>query len=264
MALTLDDGYDRDSFAQFETSPTISRTSPRGSPEQDNEEATMFTDPNHNQVNHVSTPVNGTLDSIFSRIEETLFARPRYSDLCLDREFSRNRSVHFQVTMKNKLEKYNVKRKDEVFFRNNAVFDDERLYSLCDHLAINHDVLQQVLALFHFEGPKNLILDTIRHRVKVKNLGIYNSNKNPMGQSGGMYSTAQHMPGSSSNSRNSYAGMGESSKSNKRRASESSAEQHNYDQSQPVEQNEYLLQRDRRIAENNRIMQKIGIVDMAR
>lgn len=261
--MTFHDGFDREAFIQFESSPTISPLSPRGSPEKDNEEATMFTNQSHNPVNHVSAAVNGTLDSIFSRIDER-FDRPRYSDLCLDRELSRNRGVHFQVTMKNKLENYNVKRKDEVFFRNNAVFDDERLYSLCDHLAINHDVLQQVLALFHFEGPKNLILDTIRHRLKVKNLGIYNSNKNPMGQSGGMYSTAQHMPGSSSNSRNSYAGMGESSKSNKRRASESSAEQHNYDQSQPVEQNEYLLQRQRNIADNNRIMHQIGIADMAR
>jgi hypothetical protein len=263
MSLILHDGYDRDSFSQFEITPTMTPTSPRGSPEQDDEEGTMFTNRSHSQVNHVSAPVNGTLDSLFSRIEETL-ARPRYSDLCLDREFSKNKAVHFQVNMKDKLAKYNVKRKDEVFFRNNAVFDDERLYSLCDHLAINHAVLQQVLAVFHFEGPKNLILDTIRHRLKVKNLGTYNSNKNPMGQSSGMSSTAQHMPGPSSNSRNSYAGIGESSNSNKRRASESSAQQHNHDQSQPVEENEYLLQRERNIAENNRIMQQIGIMDMTR
>jgi hypothetical protein len=260
MSFTFDDPEDRDLFAQHKMTPT----SPHGSAEeQHHEEATMFTDASHNQVNHVSAPVNGTLDSLFSRIEET-FARPRYSDLCLDREFSKNKAVHFQVNMKDKLAKYNVKRKDEVFFRNNAVFDDERLYSLCDHLAMHHDVLQQVLAVFHFEGPKDLILDTIRHRLKFRNLGIYNSNKNPMGQSSGMYSTAQHMPGPSSNSRNSYAGIGESSNSNKRRASDSSAQQHNHDQSHPAEENEYLLQREQRIAANNRLMKDIGIKDIIR
>ncbi len=196
--------------------PNRTPTRSRGSPEQQHcEEATMFTDPSHNELNHVSAPVNGALHSLFSRIEEA-FARPQYSDLCLDREFSKNKSVHFQVSIKNKLEVYKVRRKDEVFFRNNAVFDDERLYSLCDHLAVNHDVLQQVLAVFHDQGPKDLILDTIRRRLKLKNLKIYNSNTNPIGQSSGMYSTAQQMPGPSSNSRNSYAGIGESSKSNKR------------------------------------------------
>jgi len=187
------------------------------------------------------------------------------------REFTKNRGIHFEEFMKDKLTTYKVKRKDEVFFRNNAVFDDKRFYSLCDHLAVNHDVLQQVIDVFHEQGPKDLILDGIRRRLTFNNLRISNSSKNPLGPSSVMSSTAQHsmdilssMPGSSSNFLISKAVIGESSKSNKRVASEPSSEQHNKDQCEEVEDNPYLLSRQQNIAKNTQMMKDIGIEEMTR
>ena len=258
MSIVFDDAYDRDPFNQL-TPPSLDGLHE----EQEHEEGTMFTNPSHNEVNHVSAPVNGVLHSLFSQIDHS-FTRPQYSDLCMAQEFTKNRGIHFEQFMKEQLIVYNVKRKDEVFFRNNAIFDDKRFYSLCDHLAVNHDVLQQVIAVFHDQGPKDLIVDTIRRRLAVKNLRISNSSKNPFDQYSVMYSTGQQMPGPSSNSRNSNAGIGESSKCNKRRASESSSEQHNHDQSQEPEENPYLRQRQQNIARNSAIMTACGIGDVMR
>jgi hypothetical protein len=263
---TFEDDFDGDPFAQFHMTPP----SPRGLPQQQYEEVAMFSEHTHTAGNYSSTTGKAAVHPLFEQFDESMRYH-KYSNLSMEREIRHNRGIHFQDSMKQKLEEYNVKRKDEVFFRNNAVFDDTRFYGLCDHLAVNQEVLQKVIAVFYDQGPKDLIIDTVRRRWPEWNGSIVNSGKNQLGQSSAMHSTAQEsmhflsvMPGPSFNSRNSQAVIGEPTKSKKRPARESSVEKHDYHEAQQGEENAYELLRQRNIAENARIMKAVGIQDVMR
>ncbi len=279
MNFFCDDGYE-DAFAHVSMSPG----SPFGAPS--NEEGAMFSDGNYTAGNYSSTHPAGNYSStntagnysstnaagsdssttgkapmqvLFEQFDEGLRYN-KYANLSMEREIRHNIGVHFQEFIKQKFKQYGVKRRDEVFFRNNAIFCEKSFYNLCDHLAVNHDVLQKVLGVFHYQAPKDLILETIGRRFTDKTATVSSSKS-------AVHSIADetmHSLGSSSNFKKGKAVIGESDKHRKRLASQASVERHDCHDAQQLELSEYELSRVKNIADNFRLLQSVGIHDIRR
>ena len=272
-SITFEDGFNQTITA---SPPSAIDHYLYGSPDlQENEEGTMFTDQTTAHINHSSATNTEKVDALLSLID--------YSDLCMDREFRKNRGVHSDDFMKEKIELYNIKRRDLPFFRNNSVLNESRLYSLCDHLALNHDVLLQVLDVFYEQGPKDLILHTIRGRLSQKKLSTSNSSKTQLHPSSTVndkglkfllpcmsvslrsLSCAHHgMCCAARNSITSEAGIGGSRKSNRSSVSQVYAGRHHKDQTEEVEENEYELKRKQNITRNAEILEGMGLLQALR
>jgi hypothetical protein len=206
----------------------------------------------HPAGNDSSTTGKAPMQVLFEQFDEGLRYN-KYANLCMAGEIRYNIGVHFQEFMKQKFKQYGVKRKDEVFFRNNAIFCEKSFYNLCDHLAVNHDVLQKVLGVFYYEAPQDLIRETIGRRFTDKT-AIVNSSKSAVHS---IAEETMHSLGSSSNFK-------KGAKPRKRLASHASVERHDCHDAQQSELSEYELSRVKNIADNLRLLHSVGIHDIRR